>query len=101
VWIGLQNDSHCGIAGFVDRSAGIGAQFGDGFGIGGSNAKVGLQRVESDVEQNPFAIPLAQCAGVSADFGPLVLVPGGHYSPYIEEFERATSAAISWFRQHL
>lgn len=31
----------------------------------------------------------------------LVLLPGGHFSPYLEQFDRASSAAREWFRQHL
>jgi uncharacterized protein len=31
----------------------------------------------------------------------LVIIPGGHYSPYIEAFEEATGAAVDWFRLHL
>lgn len=31
----------------------------------------------------------------------LVIIPGGHYSPYIEAFEEATDPAVDWFRRHL
>ena len=31
----------------------------------------------------------------------LVLIPGGHFDPYLSGFERACEAAVDWFRQHL
>ncbi|WP_051816270.1 hypothetical protein [Streptomyces sp. NRRL WC-3744] len=31
----------------------------------------------------------------------LELIPGGHFSPYLEEFDAASSAAVGWFTQHL
>jgi fermentation-respiration switch protein FrsA (DUF1100 family) len=31
----------------------------------------------------------------------LVLVPGGHFDPYVGEFETSASAALAWFREHL
>ncbi len=31
----------------------------------------------------------------------LVMIHGGHFSPYLEEFPCASSAALSWFKQHL
>ncbi|MFD9006162.1 alpha/beta hydrolase [Streptomyces sp. NPDC059582] len=31
----------------------------------------------------------------------LVLIPGGHFDPYDRQFERASSAALEWFQQHL
>ncbi|MCE7002529.1 alpha/beta hydrolase [Kibdelosporangium philippinense] len=31
----------------------------------------------------------------------LQLLPGGHFAPYIDEFELASSAAIEWFGTHL
>lgn len=31
----------------------------------------------------------------------LVLIPGGHFDPYLKEFEASSSAALAWFRQHL
>lgn len=31
----------------------------------------------------------------------LVIIPGGHYSPYLESMPQASTAAIDWFRRHL
>lgn len=31
----------------------------------------------------------------------LVLVPGGHFDPYVGEFRKSSSAALAWFREHL
>ncbi len=31
----------------------------------------------------------------------LELIPGGHFSPYLEEFDAASSAAVDWFARHL
>jgi fermentation-respiration switch protein FrsA (DUF1100 family) len=31
----------------------------------------------------------------------LVLIPGGHFDPYLGQFPRTSAAAVSWFRQHL
>jgi fermentation-respiration switch protein FrsA (DUF1100 family) len=31
----------------------------------------------------------------------LVLIPGGHFDPYLSEFQISCGAAIDWFRQHL
>jgi hypothetical protein len=31
----------------------------------------------------------------------LILMPGGHYTPYLEGFELASKSAIDWFSQHL
>ncbi|HEY4456283.1 MAG TPA: alpha/beta hydrolase [Pseudonocardiaceae bacterium] len=31
----------------------------------------------------------------------LVLVPGGHFDPYVKEFETSSSSALAWFREHL
>ena len=31
----------------------------------------------------------------------LVLMPGGHFAPYVEEFELSSSAARDWFSCHL
>jgi len=31
----------------------------------------------------------------------LVLIPGGHFDPYLNEFPRAEAAATEWFREHL
>jgi uncharacterized protein len=31
----------------------------------------------------------------------LVTIEGGHFDPYLEQFPRASAAAVSWFRQHL
>jgi len=31
----------------------------------------------------------------------LVTVEGGHFDAYVEQFPRASAAAVSWFRQHL
>lgn len=31
----------------------------------------------------------------------LVLVPGGHFDPYLRQFELASHAAVEWFRTHL
>jgi len=31
----------------------------------------------------------------------LVLVPGGHFDPYVSEFQTSCGAAVDWFRQHL
>ena len=31
----------------------------------------------------------------------LVMLPGGHFEPYVENFEDSSSAALSWFLQHL
>jgi hypothetical protein len=31
----------------------------------------------------------------------LVLMPGGHYTAYLEGFEVASKAAVDWFRKHL
>jgi hypothetical protein len=30
-----------------------------------------------------------------------VLIPGGHFDPYLGQFPRASDAAVSWFCQHL
>jgi fermentation-respiration switch protein FrsA (DUF1100 family) len=31
----------------------------------------------------------------------LVLIKGGHFDPYLGQFEQASGAAIDWFRTHL
>ncbi|MEU9337162.1 alpha/beta hydrolase [Streptomyces sp. NPDC048290] len=31
----------------------------------------------------------------------LRLIPGGHFAPYIAEFDQASEAALTWFREHL
>jgi len=31
----------------------------------------------------------------------LVLLPGGHFDPYLDQFPQAEAAATSWFREHL
>jgi len=31
----------------------------------------------------------------------LVLIPGGHFDPYVSGFQTSCGAAIDWFRQHL
>jgi len=31
----------------------------------------------------------------------LVMLPGGHFTPYYEEFERTSTAARDWFAVHL
>ena len=31
----------------------------------------------------------------------LLLIKGGHFDPYIKQFEEAASAALAWFNQHL
>jgi uncharacterized protein len=31
----------------------------------------------------------------------LVMIKGGHFDPYLSEFETASSAAIDWFKAHL
>jgi fermentation-respiration switch protein FrsA (DUF1100 family) len=31
----------------------------------------------------------------------LVLIPGGHFDPYLSNFDKSSTAAVSWFRQHL
>nr|WP_246882947.1 alpha/beta hydrolase [Pseudomonas chlororaphis] len=31
----------------------------------------------------------------------LVMIPGGHFDPYVRHFERTSSAARDWFKQHL
>ncbi|MFD1276925.1 hypothetical protein ACFQ51_49475 [Streptomyces kaempferi] len=31
----------------------------------------------------------------------LVLLPGGHFDPYLDGFEASTSAAVRFFRTHL
>ena len=31
----------------------------------------------------------------------LVLIPGGHFDPYLSEFETSCGAAVDWFGQHL
>lgn len=31
----------------------------------------------------------------------LVLIDGGHFSPYVEEFEPCAQSALAWFKQHL
>ncbi|HEY2700032.1 MAG TPA: alpha/beta hydrolase [Pseudonocardiaceae bacterium] len=31
----------------------------------------------------------------------LVLLPGGHFDPYVGEFGKSSSAALAWFREHL
>jgi hypothetical protein len=31
----------------------------------------------------------------------LVLIPGGHFVPYLEEFQTSSAAARDWFLRHL
>ena len=31
----------------------------------------------------------------------LELYPGGHFSAYTDQFERASAAAVTWFTEHL
>ncbi|AEW99578.1 alpha/beta hydrolase [Streptantibioticus cattleyicolor] len=31
----------------------------------------------------------------------LALIPGGHFDPYTTEFDKASTAALDWFREHL
>jgi uncharacterized protein len=31
----------------------------------------------------------------------LILIPGGHFDPYLAQFERACSEALDWFRKFL
>ena len=31
----------------------------------------------------------------------LVTIDGGHFDPYLGQFAAASTAAVSWFRQHL
>ncbi len=31
----------------------------------------------------------------------LLLLSGGHFVPYVEQFDRASGAAVEWFREHL
>jgi len=31
----------------------------------------------------------------------LVMVPGGHFDPYVQQFDRTSGAALDWFRSHL
>lgn len=31
----------------------------------------------------------------------LALLPGGHFDPYIKNFEQSSAEAVNWFRQHL
>jgi hypothetical protein len=31
----------------------------------------------------------------------LVLIPGGHFAPYVRQFTRASEAATEFFRTHL
>jgi hypothetical protein len=31
----------------------------------------------------------------------LVLIPGGHFDPYLTQFEQSSSTATDWFREHL
>jgi fermentation-respiration switch protein FrsA (DUF1100 family) len=31
----------------------------------------------------------------------LVIVPGGHFEPYVRHFEKTSGAARDWFREHL
>jgi uncharacterized protein len=31
----------------------------------------------------------------------LVMLKGGHFGPYLGEFEKASRAAIDWFKEHL
>jgi uncharacterized protein len=30
-----------------------------------------------------------------------VTIEGGHFDPYVGQFDRASTAAVSWFGQHL
>jgi uncharacterized protein len=31
----------------------------------------------------------------------LVTIDGGHFDPYLKQFAATSTAAVSWFRQHL
>jgi fermentation-respiration switch protein FrsA (DUF1100 family) len=31
----------------------------------------------------------------------LVTIPGGHFDPYLSQFDTASTAAVSWFKEHL
>jgi fermentation-respiration switch protein FrsA (DUF1100 family) len=31
----------------------------------------------------------------------LVTIPGGHFDPYLSQFDKASAAAVSWFKEHL
>jgi len=31
----------------------------------------------------------------------LVLIPGGHFDPYLRQFPTSSGAAVAWFREHL
>lgn len=31
----------------------------------------------------------------------LVTIPGGHFDPYLSQFDTASAAAVSWFKEHL
>ncbi|HXD05901.1 MAG TPA: alpha/beta fold hydrolase [Burkholderiaceae bacterium] len=31
----------------------------------------------------------------------LVTIPGGHFDPYLSQFDAASTAAVSWFKEHL
>jgi len=31
----------------------------------------------------------------------LQLIKGGHFDPYLRQFEEASGAALTWFKQHL
>ena len=31
----------------------------------------------------------------------LVLLPGGHFDPYLRQFPTSSAAAVAWFREHL
>ena len=31
----------------------------------------------------------------------LVTIPGGHFDPYLSQFDRASGAALDWFKTHL
>src|ERR1700730_2879438 len=31
----------------------------------------------------------------------LVTIPGGHFDPYLGQFQKSSSAAVAWFREHL
>ena len=31
----------------------------------------------------------------------LVMIKGGHFDPYLDEFKTASHAAIDWFKAHL
>ena len=65
-----------------------------------SRVRVPLLMLVCDQDQTALAAPAIRVAQ-RAPRGELVRLPGGHYAPFLDGYEQAVAAELSFLRQHL